>query len=98
VLYAQGIGVPEDIQEAVKWWTLAAAQGDAEAQASLGFLYESGNGVKQDYVQAYMWYSLVVADYPGNANAAGGLQAVAKKMTPAQLSEAQTLVRDWKPR
>jgi len=98
VLYAQGSGVPEDIKEAAKWWTFAANQGDAEAQASLGFLYESGNGVVQDYVQAYLWYSLVVADYPGNANASSGLRAVAKKLTPAQLSEAQDLVRNWKPR
>jgi TPR repeat protein len=92
------MGVPEDIQEAAKWWTLAANQGDAESQASLGFLYESGSGVKQDYAQAFLWYSLVVADYPAHANALAGRQAVAKKMTPAQLSEAQILVQNWKPR
>jgi len=61
-------------------------------------LYESGTGVTQDYVRAYLWYSLIFADYPGNANAIAGRQAVAKKMTPVQLSEAQALVQNWKPK
>jgi len=98
VIYAQGLGVPDDIKEAVKWWRLAANQGDTEAQASLGFLSESGTGVPQDYVQAFLWYSLIAADYPGNMNAVAGLQAVTKRMTPAQISEAQALVRNWKPK
>src|SRR4029077_5211829 len=92
VLYARGLGVPEDINEAAKWWLLAANQGDPDAQASLGYLYESGSGVKKDYVQAYVWYSLIVADYPSDANASQGRQAVAKKLTPAQLAEAQVLI------
>jgi hypothetical protein len=45
-----------------------------------------------------MWYSLIVADYPGDANASQGRQAVAKKLTPAQLAEAQVLIRNWKPK
>jgi uncharacterized protein len=32
----------------VKWWRLAADQGNAEAQYSLGVMYGTGNGVKQD--------------------------------------------------
>jgi len=43
-------------------------------------------------------YSLIFADYPGNANAIAGRQAVAKKMTPVQLSEAPALVQNWKPK
>ena len=35
-----------------RWYDLAAAQGQALAQASLGLLYEKGLGVPQDYEQA----------------------------------------------
>jgi TPR repeat protein len=98
VLYAQGLGVPEDIKEAIRLWTVAANQGDADAQSNLGYLYESGNGVTKDLVQAYVWYSLVIASNPGNAYALVGRQSITKKMTPAQLAEAQGLVRNWKPK
>ena len=98
VVYARGLGVSEDIKEAAKWWQLAASQGDAEAQASLGFLYELGSGVTQDYVQAYLWYSLAIAASPGNANAVSGRQAAMRKLTPSQLTEAQNLVQNWKPK
>ncbi len=65
----------------------------------LGFLYELGNGaIKQDYVLAYLWYSLVNAVYSTNPNARDGLQAVTRKMTPAQLSQAKELVQNWKPK
>ena len=35
---------------------LAAEQGDAKAQVTLGFLYEKGRGVRQDYHKAREWY------------------------------------------
>jgi TPR repeat protein len=31
-MYSTGQGVPQDNKTAVKWWKLAAEQGDAEAQ------------------------------------------------------------------
>jgi TPR repeat protein len=49
-MYANGEGVPKDAVEAVKWWHLAAEQGDAGAQANLGFMYENGQGVPEDDV------------------------------------------------
>ena len=45
VMYANGRGVPQDYAEAVKWYRLAADQGDAEAQHNLGVMYASGEGV-----------------------------------------------------
>ncbi len=35
---------------------MAAEQGDAKAQVTLGFLYEKGRGVRQDYHKAREWY------------------------------------------
>ena len=54
-----------DYAEAVRWYKLAAAQGDAVAQFNLGFLYYSGQGVVQDYTRAHMWFNLAVV--AGNA-------------------------------
>jgi TPR repeat protein len=34
-MYFQGIGVPKNIEEGVKWWRRAAAQGNAEAAHNL---------------------------------------------------------------
>ena len=37
-----GQGVPQDYQEAVKWYRLATEQGDAQAQFNLGLMYRDG--------------------------------------------------------
>ena len=34
-MYDKGRGAPQDDREAVRWWRLAADQGNAEAQAAL---------------------------------------------------------------
>ena len=44
-MYAKGQGVLQDYAEAVKWYRLAAAQGNAMAQANLGLRYAKGEGV-----------------------------------------------------
>ena len=60
-MYAEGQGVPQDYEEAVKWYRLAAAQGNVSAQYSLGLAYEKGQGVSQDYKEAVKWYRLAAA-------------------------------------
>jgi uncharacterized protein len=58
VMFAKGRGVPQDFQEAVKWYRLAAAQGNAQAQNNLGVAYTNAQGVAQDYQEALKWYRL----------------------------------------
>ncbi len=93
VMYGEGKGVPQDYAEAMKWYRLAANQGDADAQYNLGGMYFSGHGVARNHIQAYMWLTLAAAQ--GNELAAQGLEIMEKKMTPAQLAEAQRLAREW---
>ena len=57
-MYAKGFGVSQDYGEAVKWWRLAAAQGNARAQRNLGIAYENGRGVAQDHREAAKWFRL----------------------------------------
>ena len=54
--YYYGDGVPRNYEEAVKWYKMAAEQGDASAQSLLGHLYKIGRGVASDYEQAIKWY------------------------------------------
>ncbi|MEE9250825.1 MAG: tetratricopeptide repeat-containing serine protease family protein [Alphaproteobacteria bacterium] len=95
-LYARGEGVPQNYAEAVKWYRKSAAQGYARAQASLGAMYAIGKGVPQDYVQAHMWFNLAAA--AGEELNIWLRDRLARKMTPAQLAEAQRLAREWRPK
>lgn len=93
-MYETGRGVAQNYGEAAKWYRLAADQGNAEAQNNLGALYAKGQGVPRDDVQAYMWFALSAAQ--DNAPAAENRKATAAAMTPAQIAEAEKLVRAWK--
>jgi TPR repeat protein len=53
--------VEQSYNEAVKWFTLAAEQGDAKAQCSIGFCYENGYGVEKSFNEAAEWYKKAAA-------------------------------------
>jgi TPR repeat protein len=80
----------------VRWFGLAAEQGDASAQFNLGVEYSKGQGVPQDYIQAHMWFNLAGAS--GYADGLKNRDIVARMMTPDQIAEAQRLAREWKPK
>ena len=71
VMYYGGEGVPQDYEEALRWYKLAAEQGDAVAQGKLGVMYREGQGVPQDYEEALRWYKLAAEQ--GYAVAQGNL-------------------------
>ena len=101
-MYAQGRGVPQNDAEAVRWHHQAAEQGHALAQAKLGALYAIGRGVPQDYVQAHKWFNLAASRLSSSEQefrdtAVQARNEVASKMTPAQIAEAQRLMREWQP-
>ena len=72
LLYYVGQGVPQDYQEARKWFEKAAAQNNVDGQYSLGFLYSKGQGVPQDYQEARKWYEKAAAQ--GDAQAQHALE------------------------
>jgi TPR repeat protein len=71
-----------------------AESGDATAQYNLGIFYDNGLGVPQDKVGAYMWFSLAAAQ---GRDAAAIRDLMARRMTNAQIAEAQKRAREWKP-
>lgn len=89
-MYAKGEGgVKRDYTQAVKWYRMAAEQGDAWAQNNLGEMYARGEGVPRNHVQAYMWLSLAIKG--GFKPAIASRDRLAKKMTAAQIAEAERL-------
>ena len=101
-MYDNGQGVTQDYGEAAKWYSLAAEQGVAAAQYNLGKMYDKGQGVPRDAVQAYKWFDLAASRYlvserEERSRALRDRDNLAFKLTPAQLADAQKLVRLWRP-
>jgi len=92
-MYLEGQGVPQDSKETFRLFRLSAEQGMAEAQYSLGVMYSEGVGVLQDNVVALMWLNIAGSNVYKDAVTTRNL--LEKKMTPAQISEAQKLAREW---
>jgi TPR repeat protein len=75
-MYEHGTNVtPKDPVEAIKWYTMAANNGDGSAGAwamnALAAMHFDGKGVKRDYVAAAKWYHKL-------ADSAGGGPAQAR--------------------
>jgi TPR repeat protein len=94
--YLEGKGAPQDYAEAVKWYRKAAEQRYAFAQKKLAFMYLKGQGVPQNYVTAHMWFNLAASQ--GDKDGAKNRDEIERRMTPAQIAEAQKLARQWKPK
>lgn len=99
LMYASGRGVPQSYDMAVAWYLQSAEQGDPDGQYLLGLMYDKGFGVKMDVVKAYKWLNLAAAHAP-RRNRESFLRirdAIAAKMTPAQIEIAQRLALDFIP-
>jgi TPR repeat protein len=98
IMYEIGEGVAQSYTEAAAWYKRAADRGHAEAQAAMAQLYRDGRGVAQNYVLAHMWFSLAIKQGKLWAGATtADRDAMASKMTAAQIAEAQRLAAQWKP-
>ncbi len=93
VMYDTGRGVPQDDDEAAKWYRKGAEQNLPGAQENLGVFYARGRGVPQNYVQALLWLNLAAEQ--GSKDAIKNRDIIAKRVTPAQIAEAQKLAREW---
>ena len=58
VCYANGYGVPKNLELALQWYRLSSDQGNWLAQNDLGVMYQNGDGVVQDYEEAARLYRL----------------------------------------
>jgi TPR repeat protein len=96
-MYETGRNFPQDYHLAALWYRRAAEQGDVRAQHLLGLLYDRGQGVPLNYVEAHKWLNLAAAraaradrDYFVRIR-----NAVASKLTRAQIYESQRRASEW---
>ena len=57
-MYETGRGVKQSVEEAHKWYRMAADQGDTVAQRHLARLYREGIGVSKNESEADKWLRL----------------------------------------
>lgn len=62
-IYNQGHpGVPKDDAEAMRWYRMAADQGDRDAMWEMEKAYDEGRGVPRDPIEARRWEDKIIAD------------------------------------
>lgn len=96
-LYEDGQGVPRDYAEALKWYGMAADQGDIWAQLAIGRFYENGYGVCQDDRKACFWFSLAASLSPDKVPFEFWRDETLTKLTQEQKEEVQKRLQVWKP-
>ena len=94
LLYRDGLGVMPDHREAVKWLRRSAEQENVNARIALGSLYADPQGLIQNDVLALLWFNFAVAQ--GSQEAELLREDLLRRMTPAQVMEAQRLGREYK--
>ena len=57
LMFDLGNEVPQNYQEAFRWYVLAAEAGQRGAMNSLGLMYALGHGVAQDHSKAMKWWT-----------------------------------------
>jgi TPR repeat protein len=86
VAYNRGDYVP-----AIRLFRPLAEAGNPKAQTQIGTMYRKGEGMPSSPTRAFMWFS--VAAKRGDAKAKAGLRDVSRKMTPAEISQAQQMAQ-----
>jgi localization factor PodJL len=93
VAFAEGSGVPKNLQQASQWFTRAAEMGLSDSQFNLAVLYERGMGVKQSLTEAYKWYAIAATG--GDSESKARVDALATQLTPADKATAQAAAQSF---
>jgi TPR repeat protein len=78
------MAVSKDMEEALKWGSLAANQSLDTAQVFVGALYATGTGTPRDLIEAYKWYSLALVN--SNKSAVKSMSIIVPKMTDVEIT------------
>lgn len=101
-----GLGGATEPEKAVSLWTIAARNGDREAQWHLALAFEEGKGVSRDLVTAYAWYrcadvNFAAAPLADQADAEivkdtkAAIARTVAKLSLEQVREAELLARKY---
>ena len=96
-MFEHGYGAPQVYDSAAGLYGQAAMRGNPFGQAMFGLMYDKGHGVPQDFVLAYKWLNLAAARARKRErdHFLRLRDAVASKMSPAQIAEGQRLAMAW---
>jgi hypothetical protein len=96
-MFENGYGAPQVYVTAADLYVQAAIRGNPFGQGMLGLMYDKGHGVPQDFVLAYKWLNLAATRAPKRERDffLRLRNAVASKMSPAQIAEGQRLAMVW---
>jgi TPR repeat protein len=75
-LYRDGLGVRRNLEEAARWYRLAADRGDRNAQFRLGLAHLTGEGAPKDRTLARQWLEKAAAQEHGGALYNLGVMAI----------------------
>jgi len=92
--YRSGTGVDKDINEAVRWYSLAAERGDRFAARDLAKMYYQGDGVGKDFQQFLAWTAKAAELGHPEAQANLGLMLVQGKDLSKDVSTGVKLVQE----
>jgi TPR repeat protein len=95
-MYETGKGVKQDYSRAFEYYRQSAHRGFAPALVALGQAHEIGRGTEVNLLHAYVAYKLAIVHKDEAAEQL--LEAVTKKMSPAQIEQAEGLLQDYKKR
>jgi len=97
LMFEHGYGAPQVYDSAAGLYGQAAMRGNPFGQAMFGLMYDKGHGVPQDFVLAYKWLNLAAARARKRErdHFLRLRDAVASKMSPAQIAEGQRLAMAW---
>ena len=92
VLYEMGRGgFPQSDTEAVRWYRLAAEQGDSAGQTMLGVMYSRGQGVPQNDTEASRLFQMAADQGSARAQTLLGVQYFLGRGVP----ESYVLAYKW---
>ena len=94
-LIRSGTGTAADPKRALKLFERGASFGNPVSLFNLGEMLERGEGAAPDPVRAHLYYNL--ASERGHPAARDALMRVTGAMKPAQIADAQSRARNWKP-
>jgi len=91
--YMKGEGVPRNYEEAAKWFTISAEQGNAWGQFDLGICYRDGKGVPKNDEEAYFWLILAESKIKMRAS-----PAIETRLKPEQVAAGQRRAASFAPK
>ena len=97
-LYSRGLGVEKNSAIAFEWYRRGANLRLPAAMNNLAVAYTRGYGTPRNYVRAHMWWNLYAAESSEGrlrSDATKQLERLEARMTPADISKAQKLAREW---